>query len=218
MHMDSIKALAVPWHLHHIRIQPSIIPTSLTSNMKRSDSTGKLFCIALRCMQQSIGFVKPFYNKRFSSYEHFLPHSWLKQLFQYLHSRQVTVELSDDITLSLPRKGDASINEILFKHFTTSQMKILNCYRISLQVMYLSEITDISGRSILPNIREGTNYRTSSWKWSKEQSPIGYDKIWKHACGVMQSHLRTHCLGSWIETTQTWDWKSSNDLSRANNN
>ena len=88
-------------------------------HMKRNDSTGKLFRIALRYMQQSTGFYQPFYTKPFQSYDHLLPHSWLKQLFQYLDSRQITVELSDDDTLPMAHKEDASITDILSKHFTT---------------------------------------------------------------------------------------------------
>ena len=116
-------------------------------------------------MQQSTGLAQPFYTKTFSTYDHLLPHLWLKQLFQYLDSHQIIVELSDDVALPMTRKGDASITEILSKHFTTLQMEILNRYQIHLQVMYLSEITDISGRSLSPNIKEGNNYRSSIWEW-----------------------------------------------------
>ena len=110
-------------------------------HMKRNDSTGKPLQIALRFMQQSLGFKDPFYEQRFDKYKHLIPHSWLKHLFQYIDSRQVTVTLSDDITLPMARKGDISLVELLSRHFTTSQMRIINRYRIFLQVMYISEVT-----------------------------------------------------------------------------
>ena len=183
-------------------------------HMKRNDSTGKLFRIALRYMQQSTGFYQPFHTKPFQSYDHLLPHSWLKQLFQYLDSRQITVELSEDVTLPMARKGDGSIIEILSKHFTTPQMKILNRFRIHLQVMYLSEITDISGRSLLPNIKEVKNFRSTIWEWPNQWCPVGYEKMWHQACSSIQKHLYAHSLGRWIDTTQIWNWKISKDLSR----
>ena len=121
-------------------------------HMKRQDSTGTLLKIALRYMQQSIGFADPFYNRAYKAYDHLLPPSWTKHLLQFLDSRRITIEITDDIKLLYPRKKDRSITDLLSAHFTRDQMRILNRYRVFLQAMYISEISDISGKFILPNI------------------------------------------------------------------
>lgn len=182
-------------------------------HMKRNDSTGKLFKIALRYMQQSTGLSTPFYNKKFDSYGHLLPHSWLRQLFQYLDSRQVKIELTEDITLPQARRHDVSIMELLSKHFTKNQLCIINRYRIFLQVMFISEVTDINGKHLLPNIKEGKNFRDSKWTWPNQTCPKGHEKLWKRACHVLQTHLSTNRLGSWKKKTQEWQWKTNHNSS-----
>ena len=89
------------------------------------------------------------------------------------------------------------------------QMRILNRFRVFLQSMYISEISDISGKFILPNIVNCIQYRSSLWEWPKQECPKHHNKLWKRACKVMQDHLHTHRLGKWCTQIQSWNWKIS---------
>ena len=181
----------------------------LMLHMKRNGSTGKPIQIAFRYMQQSTGLSTPFHLQDFQSYGHLLPHSWLRHLFQYLDSRRITVELIDDVTLPEARQNDRSVTELLSSHFTTNQMVILNRIRIHLQVMYLSEISDITGRHVLPNILECISYHKSKWEWPNQKCPENQNALWKKACHILQHHLKTHRLGYWKDQTRVWEWKMS---------
>lgn len=73
--------------------------------------------------------------------------------------------------------GDISINDLLAKHFICSQMQLINRIRIFLQIMYTSDVTDISGRYLLPNIRDCMNYRKSIWEWPAQV--LNQEWTWK---------------------------------------
>ena len=137
-------------------------------HMKREDTTGKLMCIALQNMQQMIGCERPFYEKACEDYAHLIPDSWPKHLCEYVSSRGIEFELTKPPTFQHQRKFDQFLMDVLKPYFTKDQLSKINKIRLHLKVLRMSDITDIEGKYILPNIKDGVNFRDSTYGWMKQ--------------------------------------------------
>jgi len=182
-----------------------------TMHLKRGDTTGKLIDIALQHMQLSIGTTNHFFHHEYDCYQHLLPHSWLKQLLQYLDSRRITIDVTRPQTLLPQRMNDRTIMEVLSPYFTQHEMILVNRMRIHLKLFHISDMVDISGKKVLGNIIHHTNYRASHWEWPTQPLPSNAKKLWIQACRKISQYVATHRLGRWVRTNQTWNWKLSND-------
>ena len=194
-------------HFYDIQGQQKI--KFFTMHLKRQDTTGDLMLIALQNMQLSIGTSSCFLHQSYDTYAHLLSNSWMKQLLEYIDSRQVTIDLTRLITFMCQRLQDKAIMQVLTQHFTKSELVLINRARIHLQLYFLSDMTSFDGRSVLPNIVDAINYRTSSWKRPTQTMPLNAHTLWKKSCTCIQSHLRTHRLGKWIRHNQQFRWWSN---------
>jgi len=77
-----------------------------------------------------------------------------------------------------------------------------------LKIYFLSDVTDIKGRSILPSIRSLQSDRDSKWEWPNQQLPKKCDQLWKRVCSKLYQRLQTHRLGVWYQQNQIWKWKT----------
>ena len=187
-------------------------------HIKRGDTTGQLMYIALQNMQQSIGCEEPFYEQAFEQYAHLLPDSWLKHLCEYVSSRGIEFELTNSPTFKKQRKFDQFIMDVIKPHFSREQLTRINKVRIHLKVLRMSDVTDIGGKYILPNIRDGTNYRESTYGWMKQPLVEKYLPLWRQACNRLQQALKCRPLGNWINRSQRWKWQSNLSGSVITNN
>ena len=127
-------------------------------HLKRGDDTGNLISIALQHMQLSVGTEKHFFHQPFATYQHLLPHSWLKQLLEYLDSRQIAIDLTQIQTLRPQRKYDKSIMDVIKPYFTTAEQILINRMRIHLKLYYISDMVGMDGRRVLQNIKQHVSY------------------------------------------------------------
>ena len=177
--------------------------------MRREDTTGKMMYIALQYMQQSIGCEQEFYELDYDKYEHFLPHSWLKHLCEYTSSRGISFELTKKVGFKKQRKHDQFLMDIIKHYFTKTQLIQINKIRIHLKILRLSDITDVSGKYVLPNISRGVNHRRSTYGWINQPLVTKFLPLWKQACRKFQQALDTRRLGRWINQSQSWQWTSN---------
>lgn len=178
-------------------------------HLRRNDTTGKMIYIALQIMQQSVGSEKEFYDMDYNKYELYLPPSWLKHFCEYIHSRDVSFELTKKVAFTKQRMHDQFIMDVITPYFTKTQLIQINKIRIHLKVLRLSDITDISGKYILPNILRGENFRESTYGWIRQPIVKKFLPIWKQACKQMQHALNNRRLGRWINKSQSWKWTSN---------
>ena len=199
-------------HFYDIQGQQKV--NFFAMHLKRGDDTGNLISIALQHMQLSVGTEKHFFHQPFATYQHLLPHSWIKQLLEYLDSRQITIDLTQIQTLRPQRKYDKSIMDVIKPYFTTAEQILINRMRIHLKLYYISDMVDMDGRRVLQNIKQHVSYRDSIWEWPQQSLPTKGHQIWLRACDKITNHLHTHRLGYWIRRNQIWTWKTNNDGSR----
>ena len=175
-HFSRVMATA-PFHYgglnitHFYDIQGKQKIKFLTMHLKRNDTTGKLIKIVMQNIQMSVGSSTPFHHLEFHKYAHLIPDSWLKHIFEYLDSRQITCDFTDMYSFEPQHQHDKTIMNILTHHFTSSELQIINRVRMYLKIYFLSDVTDIKGRSILPCIRSLHSDRDSKWEWPNQQLP-----------------------------------------------
>ena len=172
-------------------------------HMKREDTTGKLMFIALQNMQQMIGRERPFYEQNYQEYAYLIPHSWLKHLCEYVSSRGIEFELTAPPTFKTQRKFDQFIMDVLRPYFSKDQLRRINTVRTHLKVLRMSDVTDISGTYVLPNIKDGVDYRTSTYGWMNQPLVHKFLPLWKQACSKLQLALNNQKLSKWINCSQS---------------
>lgn len=134
-------------------------------HMKREDTKGQLMFIALQNMQQMIGCGAPFYEQNYDEYAYLIPDSWLKHLCEYVSSRGIEFELTRPPTFQKQRQHDQFIMDVLKPFFGREQLMHINKIRTHLKLLRLSDMCDIAGKYILPNIKDGINHRNSTYGW-----------------------------------------------------
>ena len=186
-------------------------------HIRREDTTGQLMYIALQNMQQMIGCEKPFYEYKYDDYAYLIPDSWLKHLCEYISSRGIEFELTKPPTFQKQRRNDQFIMDLLKPHFSREHMLKINRIRTHLKLLRLSDMTDISGKYILQNIKDGVNYRKSTYGWMNQPLVPQYLPLWKQACARLQQVLNNRTLGQWTNKSQNWTWTSNSSGSVISN-
>ena len=99
------------------------------------------------------------------------------------------------------------MDTILNSYHSINQLKQLNACRLYLQVTFLSDITTIDGKFLLPGVIDGTNENipTSKLEWPNQNSPD--KKTWKlwsqtitsiYCVSKHSTTIRRNCiLGHW---------------------
>ena len=189
----------------------------LMMHIKKNDTTGQLIFIAMQCIQITLGTSKPFYELNYDKYEHLLQASWIKHLWQYMDSRSIEIELTKKCTFTTQRKSDQFLMDILRPHFSTPQLNKINKIRQHLKVLQLSDVTDITGKYILPNIKNGINFRKLSYGWPHQPMVAKFLPLWKNACQRLQIALNNRPLGQWTNISQSFQWASNSSGSIISN-
>ena len=185
----------------------------LMLHLRRFDYTGKLMFITLQWTQLWLGISTPFLHSQHDEYQHLTPSTWISHLWQYLCSRQLIIDTTKSYCFRDQRENDAFIMDVLTHHFQPPDLKIINRYRIALQLLRVSDMVDIRGKNVLTNIKMFVNNRKSKLLWPKQILPKKNRHLWKKACAIIQRYVSSHHLGSWLHCDQTWTWSSNHDNS-----
>ena len=169
------------------------------------DKTGRLMLIQLQYLQMEIGISQPFLNSDYDTYAPLATPTWTKQIWEYLHKRDLQIDISRSYLLPKQRDNDMFIMDILFQFFTSTQLCILNKVRLHLKILFLSDICDIRGKILLPEVRNITIFRTSLLQWPYQPILPKWKKLWKEACQYLQHYLSGNPLGEWKTSHQSWN-------------
>ena len=167
--------------------------------------------INLKYIQMTIGIQQPFQHSDFGSMSHLLPNSWLKSIWEYTCGSGIFIDFTGNLSIAPQRQHDKCIMDILKLHFHSNELLFLNRIRIHLKLLTLADMTDSSGKRLLPNIIDGISHRKSTLQWPNQIVILKHLRLWKRACSILQSHLYSHALGYPITTHQIWEWKTNSD-------
>ena len=181
----------------------------LKHHLLQMDDTGTLLHIQLQQTQFEIGRSQPFFNLAYESHHQFVTSTWSSNFWEYLSSRSLQMDLSLPIILPKQRIHDEFIMDLLSPLYTTKELTIINKVRLHLNVLFLSDITNLRGNQLLPQINSGILNRTSTLNWPPQPIQKSWLLLWKKACAKLQNHLSRCHLGSWICSHQKWHFNVS---------
>ena len=164
-------------------------------HLRRFDYTGRLILIALQWTQLWIGTEQPFLHIPYEDYHHLVPTTWISHLWQYADLRQLTFDTTRSYGFKKQCVNDEFIVDVIRPHFTPTQLKYINRYRLTLQLLRVSDMVACRGKNILPNIKHFASNRTSQLLWPKQPLPKRNRALWKEACVIIQKYVPAHRLG-----------------------
>ena len=178
-----------------------------TYHIRQMDDTGKSILTSLQYTQLSLGIRDLFLNQPYHKFIQLTEQTWCTNLWEYFSHNELSVDLSHAISVPPQRKGDLFIMDFLFDKFSIHDLIKINKIRLSLKLVFLSDIVDIRGRHVLPDIREGVNYRNSTITFPYQTFSPSWLKIWKQACDKINNFVSTHSLTNW--TQQHFQWNTN---------
>jgi hypothetical protein len=155
----------------------------LIGSLRTQDTTGDLYQMLLEYTQPECGTDTPILEAEFTRYgPTILTKNWITECWRYLSLCKSTVEITGLWAPTKSRQGDiALMDDFIKQDITDAQMKDVNRCRIYLQVFNISDITDLSGKTIEDWAKRGKRQsnRTSKWNWPVQQRPpAGAWKNW----------------------------------------
>ena len=175
-----------------------------THHLRRLDATGETLIISLQYTQLSIGIGSFFMNLPYEEYSFLTDSTWSTHLWEYLSDKDLCVDIAHQILIPHQRKNDAYIMDILLPHFSVQELQRINKIRVSLQLLFLSDVTDSRGRHILPDIKLGISYRTSNIQFPPQTFSPSWISLWKKACIKLSKYLSNNPLGTWKHMNHQW--------------
>jgi hypothetical protein len=143
-------------------------------------------------------------------------HSWMKMLWEKISMFGVKIVVANE-AMKYPWEGDQFIMQLLFEMgYPWESLRRLNCMRIFLQVLFLSDILMALGNKINPKVllHRSSSKTRSCMRWSTEcPTELGF-QLWRdrmHSlCPSRHPHAHvghftapTHKIWWWI-----WDYAS----------
>ena len=175
-----------------------------TYHLRQMDDNGMAILISLQYTQLSLGVSSMFMNLPYDKYAFLTTETWNTNLWEYLSRNELSIDLQQTIPIPKQREGDQFIMDILCNQFQQDDLIKINKIRISLQLLFLSDMVDVRGRHILPDIKNAISYRASSILFPRQTFSPTWLKLWKSACNVLNKYVSTNSLQQWH--TMHFDW------------
>jgi hypothetical protein len=140
----------------------------------------------------------------------------MKMLWEKVSMFGLKVEVAD-FNLKYPREGDRFIMQMLIElEYSKDKLRILNRVRVSLQVLFLSDLLTASGQKINPEVmyQRPPAKTWSKMQWPNERPTKSNFQQWRSAIqAICPSWQATTRVGRFIAPTHkiwqwTWDCKS----------
>ena len=177
-----------------------------TYHMRLQDSTGDLLLLSLQHTQVMLGVRQLFLNLPYSLYSNLVEITWITHLWHYLSDRELQVNITLPYAIPPQRSNDEYIMDVLIPLFTPSEIVKINKIRLHYNLLFLSDLADIRGRHILPDIKRGINHRKSHILFPHQTYSPKWLPLWKKACDKLDNYLSNHPLGEWQH--RFFSWKS----------
>ena len=153
----------------------------------------------------------------YGKHNHLVTHSWMKMLWEKVSMFGITVTTPSALG-GFPREGDDFIMQVILQAgYSTHEVKRINRVRVSMQVLFMSDILTASGHMIKPEIlsprpRDETK---SNMRWPNEHPTPLNITLWRNA---MRAICPSRCLGQGVgrfitQTHRIWKGHWNSDVS-----
>ena len=174
-------------------------------HMQLQDSTGVVMLLSLQYTQMMIGVERLFFNLPYNDYAFLTTHTWLTNLWEFVDKNSLSLEIKQQFLIPFQRHNDCYIMDILHPHFSSDELIRINKIRISLKLLFLSDVADNIGRHILPDIPHGHSYRQSNLTFPHQTYSRKWLPLWNKACCRLQKYISSHTLGVWTNRYFSWN-------------
>ena len=138
--------------LPHIGVEATIAMTNkLLMHFGCSTVTGSFMQISYSLLLVELGISFQL-QMEYGQYNHLVTHSWMKMLWEKMSmfGLTVTTPLASD---GFPREGDEFIMRVILQAgYNYDEVQHINRVRVSLQVLFMSDVLTASGNMIAPEI------------------------------------------------------------------
>ena len=177
-------------------------------HLRRQDTTAQLLLISMQTTQMECGSGKLFFNLPYTTFSKLATKTWCKSLWEYCDAREMEFDIGLNVVPPLQRKHDHFIMDILVKYgnFSTKELFGINKYRQHLQLLMLSDVTDLRGKRLMREIQEGKRSRRSNYKFCPQKPIKAWETLWtSKVCPILNMVLQRQPLGAWVhESHQLW--------------
>jgi len=176
------------------------------------DTTGKLLLIALSYLQLISGATKPILQQDINQYLQWIKKFWMTSIWSFLSRTQLKLHIPGAWCPTPPRRHNIVLmDHFLCLKFSPGDMTKLNCCRLYLQVIYLSNIATADGTSIGEEYKvvNQTLLRKSKLRWPRQVcTPPSMWQLWNNALSHFESRGKLVVpLREWQQPShQMWPW------------
>jgi hypothetical protein len=186
-------------------------------------ATGKLMQRLYSLLFVEVGLSFQPLQESYDCYGYLATHLWMKMLWEKLSKFDMKL-IVVDFNQSYPRKNNQFIMQVLIRlGYLDHTLRGLNWVRVSLQVLFMSDIHTASGNKINSNTLSCCP-RGKAWltlQWPDEQPTKSDFNLWRNTMLLIcSSRSRAATVGQFITNThRIWRWawnKCASTLHRLN--
>ncbi len=197
--------------LSHLRVEAVIAMTNkLLMHYGCNTATGQLMQTSYLLFFSELGLSFTPLQESYNRYSFLVTHSWMKMLWEKVSKFDIKIVMTA-ASQKCPREGNQFIMQVLArKGYNLDALLWLNRVRISLQLLFMSDILTASGNTInteillccLPMVSN------SDMRWPQGQPTNSDMQLWKNAIlSICPSRCTTHSMGRFISNThRLWHW------------
>jgi hypothetical protein len=135
--------------LPHVGIEALITMTNkLLMHYRCSTAMGRFMQISHSLLLVKLGVSFQLLQVNYENHNHLVTHTWMKMLWKKLSMFEMTVIIPEN-SRGFPREGDKFIMQVLLRAgYGKEDLWRLNRVRVSLQVLFMSNVLTASGNKI----------------------------------------------------------------------
>ena len=139
--------------LPHIGVEALIAMTNkFLIHFRYCTATGRFMQISYSLLLVELGLSFQPLQVEYHQYNHLVTHTWMKMLWEKVSMFGLTVT-TPSASDGFSREGDEFIIQVILQAgYNTDKVQRINRVRVSLQVLFMSDILTASGNMIAPEI------------------------------------------------------------------
>jgi hypothetical protein len=182
----------------------------MVGHIKMEDEVGHMLLSLISHAQVQVGSTTPFFQLPYPSYHHWIDHTWVTDVWKFMHRAQIGVEIEKHWLPKLARQHDVALMDIgLTFNFDSHQLRCINACRMYLQVITLSDVVNAKGDKILFSVIKGQRVASRQSKLLWPSIPRPPQSFWNHWTILLQrlseGFRLLQPLGPWVAPTH-YDW------------
>jgi hypothetical protein len=202
--------------LPHVSVEATIAMTNeLLMHFGCGTATGRFMQISYSLLLVELGMSFQPLQMDYKKYSHLVTHTWMKMLWEMVSMFRIIVTTMSALG-GFPREGDDFIMQVIMRAgYTSEEVKRINRVRVSMQVLFMSDILTASGHMIAPDILSPRprGETRSSVRWPNKHPTSSDMTLWSNA---MQAICPRRCLGRGVsrfvnKTHRIWKWHWNSD-------